>query len=61
MERGIKTNHLQKITARQTKEARKSWLWLKNEELIKETEGITMAAQSQTLKTAIIGTRIDKM
>ena len=47
---------------RQMKEvgAKESWTWLQRGELKKETEGMIMAAQSQSLKTNAIKARIDK-
>ena len=47
---------------RQTKEvgAKESWTWLQRGELKKETEGMIMAAQSQSLRTNAIKARIDK-
>ena len=38
----------------------KSWLWLKNGKLKKETEGLIIAAQDQALRTNSIKNRIDK-
>ena len=47
---------------RQTKEvgAKESWTWLQRGELKKETEGMIMPAQSQSLRTNAIKARIDK-
>ena len=47
---------------RQMKEvgAKESWTWLQRGELKKETEGMIMAAQSQSLRTNAIKARIDK-
>ena len=38
----------------------KSWLWLKDGKLKKETEGLITAAQDQALRTNSIKNRIDK-
>ena len=38
----------------------KSWLWLRNGKLKKETEGVIIAAQDQALRTNSIKNRIDK-
>ena len=40
--------------------AKESWTWLQKGELKKETEGMIMAAQSQSLRTNAIKARIDK-
>ena len=38
-----------------------TWIWLKNDELKKETEGFLIAAQDQALRTNAIKVKIDKV
>ena len=47
---------------RQTKEVRseQSWVWLQNEDLKSDTEGLIVAAQNQSIRTNLFKAKIDK-
>ena len=47
---------------RQTKEVRNNqcWDWLQNEDLKRETEGLTVASQNQYIRTNLVKAKIDK-
>ena len=52
--------HEQHIRQLESIESEESWLWLKDEKMKKETEGLLVAAQDQALRTNVIKKRIHK-